>query len=401
MSLKLELTAAAEALHSWTVDIRRHLHRYPELSFQEFKTAQYIEEKLKEAGITQFERKAKTGITGVIEGLSDGPVIALRADIDALPIQEKNTHGFQSENAGCMHACGHDVHTASLLGTLNLLHQFRSQLKGSVKFVFQPGEERLPGGASLMIEEGVLQNPEVKSMYGQHVMPLIETGKVGFRSGLYMASADEIYIRVIGKGGHAAHPHQNIDPVAITAQLITALQQVVSRFAKPAIPSVLSFGKVIADGATNIIPNEVYLEGTFRTFNEDWRNEAHEHIRKISKAICEGYGAKVELDIRKGYPFLHNDEALTERSKAWAIELLGEERVLDLEIWPAGEDFAYYSQLVPSCFYRLGTRNEARGITHMLHTPLFDADEEAFKTSIALMGWLTIKELDYLYGKPA
>lgn len=300
-----------------------------------------------------------------------------------------------------MHACGHDVHTASLLGTLRILQQFKAHLKGSVKFIFQPGEERLPGGASLMIAEGVLQNPEVQSIYGQHVMPLIESGKVGFRSGLYMASADEIYIRIMGKGGHAAHPHQNIDPVAIAAQVITALQQVVSRFAKPATPSVLSFGKVIADGATNIIPNEVYMEGTFRTFNEEWRTQAHERIRQICTSICEAYGAKAEVDIRKGYPFLHNDEALTERSREWAIELLGREKVVDLEIWPAGEDFAYYSQLLPSCFYRLGTRNEARSITHMLHTPLFDADEEAFKTGLALMSWLSLKELEYLHAKQA
>lgn len=395
----MELTKGAEELYQWTVDIRRHLHRHPELSFQEYKTADFIEQKLREAGITQFERKANTGISGIIEGKSGGPVIALRADIDALPIQEQNTHGFQSENPGCMHACGHDVHTASLLGTLRLLRQFKDHLKGSVKFIFQPGEERLPGGAKLMIAEGVLENPRVQSMYGQHVMPLIDSGKVGFRSGLYMASADELYIRIKGKGGHAAHPHQNIDPVAVAAQVITSLQQLVSRLSKPAVPTVLSIGKVIANGATNIIPDEVYMEGTLRTFNEEWRMKAHEHIVHICHSVCDAFGATAEVDIRKGYPFLHNDEALSERSKEWAIELLGKEKVVDLEIWPAGEDFAYYSQELPSCFYRLGTRNEAKGITHMLHTPRFDADEEAFKTGIALMSWLSIRELDFLHDQ--
>lgn len=396
MSLKDHLKELSDVHFGWVRSVRRHLHQYPELSFKEYETAKFIEQKLAEIGLTEWERCAETGITGVIEGLEGGPVVALRADIDALPIQELNEVDYQSKNAACMHACGHDVHTASLLGCLKLLYETRQQWKGSIKYVFQPGEERLPGGASLMIKEGVLKNPDVRSMYGQHVMPLIEAGKVGFRSGLYMASADEIYIRVKGKGGHAAHPHQAIDPVAAAAQMIISLQQVVSRKAKPAMPSVLSFGKVQANGSTNILPDEVYLEGTFRTFDESWREEAHTWIKRIAEHSCEALGATAEVNIQKGYPHLKNDAELTKRSKQAAIELLGADKVEDLELWPAGEDFAFYSQEVDSCFYRLGIRNEHKGIVHNLHTPYFDIDEEALKTGMLLMSWLAINEMQHL-----
>jgi amidohydrolase len=281
-----------------------------------------------------------------------------------------------------------------LLGAATILNELKSEFEGTIKLVFQPGEERLPGGASIMIKEGVLKNPDVEKMLGQHVMPLIDAGKVGFRKGLYMASADEVYITVYGKGGHAAHPHQNIDPIAISAQLITALQTIVSRSAKPSIPSVLSIGKIVGLGATNIIPDKVEMEGTFRTFNEEWRAEAHDRIVSLAKNLVESMGGTCDVEVKKGYPFLKNDEVTTEQAQKAAIEYLGEENVEDLELWPAGEDFAYYSQAVPSCFYRLGIRNESENITSMLHTPTFNIDEKALETGSGLMAFLAISALE-------
>jgi len=377
------------------IEIRRHLHANPELSFVEFKTQEYIINTLKGMGIGSIEKCAGTGITAIIEGKNpDSKTIALRADIDALPILEANEVAYKSKYEGVMHACGHDVHSSSLLGTANILNRLRHQFEGKIKLIFQPGEERLPGGASIMIAEGVLEKPKVESIIGQHVMPLLDAGQIGFRSGLYMASADEIYIKVIGKGGHGAHPHLAIDPIAISAQLITALQQIVSRKAKPAMPSVLTIGKIEGKGSTNIIPDEVYMEGTFRTFNEEWRLQAHDLIRDTATQLVEALGAKCEIEVRKGYPFLKNHEKMTEAMRQAAIEFAGAENVFDLEIWPAGEDFAFYSQVLPACFYRLGIRNEAQGKTSMLHTPTFDIDESALELGSGLMAWLAIKELE-------
>lgn len=292
-----------------------------------------------------------------------------------------------------MHACGHDVHTSSLLGVAQILTKLKDKFGGTVKLIFQPAEEKLPGGASLMIKEGVLENPVPQAVIGQHVMPLIEAGKVGFKSGKYMASSDEIYVKVTGKGGHAAQPQQNIDPIIITAHIITALQQIVSRIADPKMPTVLSFGKIIAEGATNVIPNEVYLEGTFRTFDEVWRKEAHQRMKKMAEGMAESMGATCEFEIRSGYPFLINEEKLTESVRLFAEDFLGKENVLDLDIWLAAEDFAYYSQQADACFYRLGTGNQSRGITSAVHTPTFDIDEDALRLSTGLMAYLTIKQL--------
>jgi amidohydrolase len=393
MNLALRIKQIADQHFDAMVANRRHLHRNPELSFEEFETTKFIAEKLKETG---YDLQTITETGGYIDILGknhSSKVIALRGDIDALPILEKNEVEYKSQNEGKMHACGHDVHTTSLLGAVRILHELREEFEGTIRCIFQPGEERLPGGASIMIKEGVLKNPNVESILGQHVMPLMEVGKVGFRPGLYMASADEIYIRVMGKGGHGAHPHQNIDPVMIAAQIITQLQTIPSRRAKPSIPTVLSIGKVIAEGSTNIIPNEVYMEGTFRTYDEEWRAKAHQLIVQMCNDICKLHGATCEAEVRKGYPFLMNDEKLTENAKQWATEYLGAENVLDLELWPAGEDFAYYSQEIPACFYRLGTKNEAQGKTSMVHTPTFDIDEEALKIGSGLMAWLAIQEL--------
>src|SRR5690606_9246111 len=337
---------------------------------------------------------ANTGVVAIIEGeLPSDNGLALRADIDALPITEVENRSYRSKNEGVMHACGHDVHTASLLGVAKILQELRPVFGGRVKLIFQPGEERLPGGASLMIKEGVLERPRPAGVIGQHVMPFIETGKVGFRSGKYMASCDELFMRVKGKGGHGAHPHQNIDPIVITAQIITAMQQVVSRQADPRIPTVLSWGKIIGEGATNVIPNEVYLEGTFRTFDEEWRAQAHVKMQKLAEGIAESFGADCEFEVRKGYPFLSNEPVLTGKVRSYAEDYLGAEQVVDLDLWPAAEDFSYYSQVADACFYRLGTGNREKGISSPVHTPDFDIDEEALQVSIGLMSYITLRHL--------
>jgi len=376
------------------VSIRRHLHMNPELSFQEFETAKFVAAKLKEIGIAFQDNVAGTGLVGIIKGKKDnGKVVALRADMDALPIQEGNNIDYKSKNNGVMHACGHDAHTASLLGAASILNELKENFDGSIKLIFQPGEEKIPGGASLMIKEGVLENPKPLSVIGQHVMPLIPSGKVGFKSGIYMASTDELYLKVKGKGGHGAMPHLNIDPVLITSHLIVAMQQIVSRVTNPTMPSVLSFGKVIANGATNVIPNDVYIEGTFRTLNEQWRNEAHQRMLDLAHQLVQSMGGQLEFEIRRGYPALINDEELTAKVKNNAIDYLGSENVLDLDIWMAAEDFSFYSQLVPACFYRLGTRNESKGIISSVHTNTFDIEEDSLKIGSGLMAYLAIKEL--------
>lgn len=394
MSLLEKTKKLAAGFHADIVACRRHLHAHPELSFHEFETQKFVEQKLGEFGITNMKRMANTGVVAIVEGKNAGKkTVALRGDMDALPIEETNDVPYKSTNKGVMHACGHDVHTASLLGCARILNELKNDFEGTVKFIFQPGEEKLPGGASLMIKEGVLKNPVPHSVIGQHVMPQLPAGKIGFRKGLYMASTDELYVTVHGKGGHGAMPHLCIDPVLISAQIIVALQQIVSRNAKPILPSVLSFGKVIANGATNVIPDSVYLEGTFRTLDEAWRNDAHERIKKIATTMAESMGGRCDFEIRKGYPFLINNEPLTEKLQGYAEEYVGKENVEELEIWMAAEDFAFYSQNAPSCFYRLGVRNENMGITSSVHTSTFNADESALETGMGLMAWLALQEL--------
>ncbi len=390
------IKAKAKSLKPLLTEMRRHLHMHPELSFQEYNTAAWVEDYLQNKLGLSTQRLANTGVVALIEGKQKDSkkVVGLRADMDALPITEVNDgRPYRSHNEGVMHACGHDVHTTSLLGAATILNELSHNFSGTIKLVFQPGEEKLPGGASLMIADGVLQNPKPDVMIGQHVMPQIPTGRTGFRPGLYMASTDEIYMTVHGKGGHGAMPHFNIDPVLIAAHIITGLQQVVSRNANPAVPSVLSFGKVIANGATNVIPPEVKLEGTFRTLNEQWRATAHEKITQMATGIAQSMGGSVDIEIRRGYPFLHNDEQLTMRCKNAASEYLGEPYVENLDIWMAAEDFAYYSQEVPSCFYRLGVRNEEKGIVNSVHHPAFDADEDALEDGAGLLAWLALQEL--------
>jgi len=396
MDLKEKVKSLAEAQAQEIVDIRRHLHAHPELSFQEHETSKYVAERLKSFGITPTEGVADTGLTALIEGKNpQKKVIALRADMDALPIQEANDVPYKSTNNGVMHACGHDVHTSSLLGTAKVLNQLKGKFEGSVKLIFQPGEEKIPGGASLMIKAGALEAPKPNHIFGQHVLPHLPAGKVGFREGMYMASADEIYITVKGKGGHAAMPEKNIDPILITSHIIVALQQIVSRHASPKMPTVLSFGRVIAEGATNVIPNEVKVEGTFRTMDEEWRAKAHQRMKAIAESLAEGMGGACEFEIRRGYPFLKNSPELTQRARNYAIDLLGNDNVVDLDLWLAAEDFSYYTQVADACFYRLGTGNEEKGITSSVHTPTFDIDEDALKVGVSLMSWITLQELKH------
>ncbi|MBI1222870.1 MAG: amidohydrolase [Bacteroidetes bacterium] len=391
MSLKDKIKQRAAQIHEEIRAIRHHIHQNPELSFQEYETQRFIEKQLREMGITELEHAANTGIVAYIRGKENGKTTALRADMDALPIQEVDGRSYGSKNNGVMHACGHDVHSTSLLGAAKILNETKEEWNGTVKLIFQPGEEKMPGGASLMIQDGAIE--DVDTIIGQHVMPLLPVGTVGFRSGLYMASCDEIYMTVKGKGGHGAMPQFNIDPVLIAANIITGLQQIVSRNAAPIVPSVLSFGKVIANGATNVIPNEVKLEGTFRTLDETWRAEALQKIEKMASGIAESMGGACEVKIEHGYPFLKNDIRLSQDAKKWAQEYLGEENVKDLDIWMAAEDFSYYSQEMPATFYRLGVRNEAKGITASVHTPNFDIDEDALPVGAGLMAWLALREL--------
>lgn len=387
-----QIKIEASKLVPWIVETRRHLHANPELSYKEFNTSAYIQSRLDHLGIP-FKVVCETGIVALIEGSKPGKVIALRADIDALPILEKNDVAYKSKNEGVMHACGHDVHTASLLGTAAILVKLKQQFSGSVKLIFQLGEESLPGGASLMIEEGVLEDPKPETIVGQHVYPELAAGKVGFRSGQYMASADEVYLEVIGKGGHAALPHRNVDPVLIASHIIIALQQVVSRHSNPSTPTVLSFGKINANGATNVIPDKVSIAGTFRTFDEEWRSKAHNIITDIAQNTARGMGGYCEVDIRVGYPFVDNHPELTELARNASIEFLGKENVVDLDLRMTAEDFAFYSQIIPGTFYRLGTRVSDADPIRGLHTPTFDVNEDCLETGSGLMAYIAIKQL--------
>lgn len=392
--IKNRIQHLAKSYHKDAIAIRRHLHMNPELSYQEYKTGRYVAQQLEALGIEHKHGVAENGVVGIIKGRNpEKKVIALRADIDALPIFEANDVPYKSQNEGVMHACGHDAHTSSLLTTARILKDIEGEFEGTIKLIFQPAEEKLPGGASIMIKEGVLENPTPLSIFGQHVHPPLEAGKLGFCGGMYMASADEIHVTIKGQGGHGALPQDCVDPVVIMAHMITALQQIISRKANPTLPTVLTFGKISANGATNVIPNEVKLEGTFRTMNEEWRYKAHALMIKMATGIAESMGGSCDFHIAKGYPSLFNNEALTLKAKGHAIDYLGAENVVDLPIRMTAEDFAYYSQKMPAVFYRLGTGNKARGITSPVHTTTFDIDEKALEVSSGFMAWLAFQEL--------
>lgn len=369
------------------VSVRRHLHANPELSYKEFKTSEYIQAKLWEWGIP-FDVRSSTGVIGLIEGKNPGKkLIALRADIDALPIEEQNDVPYKSQNEGVMHACGHDVHTACLLGAAKILSELKEEWEGSVRLIFQPGEEKNPGGASLLIGEGVLENPVPKAIFGLHVHPSLECGKLSFKEGKVMASADELYFTIKGKGGHAAAPHLTVDPILIASHLVVALQQIISRKKNPQHSSVLSITAFNSGNTTNVIPSEARLKGTFRAMDEAWRLEAHELIRSVSEGIVKSMGGELDLHIDIGYPSVYNNEALTEIAKEKAIEYAGAENVGETEVRMGAEDFGYYTQVIPGCFYRLGVQKTGTAVRNV-HTPTFDVDENAIELGMGMMAWL-------------
>ncbi len=397
-SLLTAVQEAAKKIQPRVVNIRRHLHANPELSFKEFKTAEFVTDELEAMGI-QCERMSTTGVVGLIHGTQgEGTTIALRADLDALPITEKNSTEYVSKNEGIMHACGHDVHTASLLGAAQILNGLRDEFPGTVKLIFQPGEELLPGGASIMIKDGVLENPAPEYIFAQHVFPSLPAGKVGFRSGMYMASTDELHVTVYGKGGHAAMVNDYVNPVLIASTIIAALHAFVmdtqTRLASAAdTPTVLAFGKIVGLGATNVIPETVTMEGTFRTMNEEWRLKAHEFLIRTAEGIAKEMGGRCEFRVERGYPVLFNDAEITERARWAAEEFLGKNNVTELDMRMTAEDFAFYSQKIPACFYRLGTASSDGKFTAGVHSPVFDIDEKALQTGAGLLAWIALKEL--------
>lgn len=381
--------AYATTLQDKLLQIRRHIHQHPELSEQEEKTMKYISAVLNEFGIDHSCNIGGYGIIGSLQGKkTSGPVLMLRADMDALPIEEKNAVPYCSVNKGVMHACGHDVHTACLLGALNILKQLQNEWSGTIKFVFQPAEEKLPGGAKRMIEAGVLENPKPDAALALHVFPSLEVGEAGFRSGMYMASCDEIYITIKGKGGHAAIPGELNNPLYAASEVLLAMEQLAAQYKLAEVPTVLSFGNLHAHGATNVVPDTCSIAGTFRTMNETWRTQCHEQIHQTLQTLARKRNITIDCHIDIGYPFLINDDAITTVAKEASIAYLGETHVKELDIRMASEDFAYYSQQVPSCFFRLGIGNKAKGITSPVHTSTFDIDESALSIGAGLLAYI-------------
>jgi amidohydrolase len=389
--LREKIKALATQYRQEFIDIRRYLHAHPEISYKEFETSKYIQQKLQELNIP-FQIKATTGIVALIKGKNPGSrVIALRADMDALPIQEENEVPYKSVNSGLMHACGHDVHTTCLLGAGKILNELKDEWEGTIKVLFQPGEEKNPGGASLMIKDGALEDPKPQGIFGLHVHPGLPTGKFSFRKGRVMASADEIYITVKSKGGHAAAPHLTADTILIASHLIVSLQQIISRNNNPTSPSVLSICSIEGGHTTNVIPSEVKLKGTFRAMDEKWRRKAHELIKKQTEGLVTAMGAEADVLIDVGYPFVDNDPALTEVAWQLANEYWGKENVEETELRMGAEDFGYYTHVVTGCFYRLGVGNVEKGIVNNVHTPRFDVDENAITNGVEMMAWLGAK----------
>jgi amidohydrolase len=388
---KLKLLAFAEK--ESCIEIRRHLHTHPELSFQEVETAAYIYNMLTSFGLDDVSMIGETGVTGIIRGKEKGKAMLLRSDMDALPIQEYSSAIYSSQNQGVMHACGHDAHMAMLLTAAKILVGLKNELHGSVSVLFQPAEERIPGGAIRMIACGILKNPTICSIIAQHVMPGLRVGKIGIKTGKFMASSDEFILIVHGKGGHAAMPETLVDPVLIAGHIIVALQQIVSRNANPTIPTILSIGKISGMGAANVIPDEVILEGTLRTMDTEWREIALQRLQKLVTSLAESMGGTCIVKLKRGYPYLQNDNKLTARIKEFIAEYVGDENVINADIWMAADDFAHYSHLVPSTYYLLGTQSEAPEINTKLHTPTFDIDENSLEIGVGLMAWLTYREL--------
>ena len=388
LELKESLSTKVSAIYEKIKGYREHLHQNPELSYKEFNTMEYVAAKLKEIGIPYEKGVAGTGIIGIIRSSKHSEnqaCIGLRADLDALPIQEQNTASYKSKVDGVMHACGHDVHTSILLGAAEILFELREDLEHPTKLIFQPGEEKNPGGASLLIEAGVLENPKVKEMYALHVFPEIEVGKLGMRSGLYMASSDELHLEIIGVGGHGAMPEKCINPILIGSEFIIEAQNIIHKSCPKEVPCVISFGHFDALGATNVIPERAEIKGTFRTMNEEWRGKAAILLMDLANNLENKYKGNVNLIVSKGYPFLKNDEELTEKLKTKFESFFGPEKIEGLALRMTSEDFSFYSQTIPVCFFRLGVGNKEKGIIYSVHHPKFDVDSACLKTGMLAM----------------
>lgn len=384
----------AERYYAEIIEARRYLHRHPELSQQEFGTMEYVANKLRSFGIEPRVGVAKTGVSAIIKGNNpDSYCVALRADYDALPIKECTGLAFSSENDGVMHACGHDMHTASLLGAAKILADIKNEIEGSVMLIFQPSEEMYPGGAYMMMEDGLFSEVVPDEIFAFHCLPEMDCGRIGMKKGKYMASTDELYLTVKGRGGHGGTPNLNIDPIVIASNVIVAMQQIVSRNADPMMPTILSFGKMMGEGRTNIIPDEVKIEGTIRTFSEEWRLEAHKRITSIAQGVAEGMGGSCDVFIDFGYPYLVNDDDTTQNTFDNGVEYFGDSKVEWLEQRMTAEDFAFFAQKIPACYFRVGTHIKDTPITN-LHRPNLMIDEKSIEYAMGFMAYNAVKALE-------